>query len=309
MNERCGPIKERFGADCSFDLPASGFTTYRAGGAVEAVVKPSSREDLAWLRRFCRQNGVPFLALGAGSNILVSDKGFKGVCALTVKLDKIAVSGLTLATEAGALWDDAVKAAIGAGLGGLEKTSGIPGTVGGAVFMNAGAFGADTFEHLESFEVMDRSGAALTFKKSGVRYGYRKVEGLEGLIVLGALFRLQAGDKKALAADRAGVLAVRAEKQPLDLPSAGSVFKRPPGDFASRLIDAAGLKGLRIGGAQVSEKHAGFIVNRGGATASEIYALIKKVRAEVKAGTGVCLELEQVLLGDFGDSVPHADPF
>lgn len=266
---------------------------------MDAVVKPSSREDLAWLRGFCLENGVPFLALGAGSNILVSDKGFRGICALTVKLDRISVSGLTLAAEAGALWDNAVKAAVEAGLAGLEKTSGIPGTVGGAVFMNAGAFGQETFDRLESFEVMDRSGAVRTLEKSAVRYGYRKVEGLEGLTILGALFRLPAGDRKALAADRAGVLARRAEKQPLDLPSAGSVFKRPPGDFASRLIDASGLKGLRIGGAQVSEKHAGFIVNRGAATASDIYALIKKVRAEVKAKTGVELELEQVLLGEF----------
>lgn len=303
MNELYGPVKERFGADCLPDLPASGFTTYRAGGAVDAVVKPSSRGDLAWLRGFCRDNGIPFLALGAGSNILVSDKGFKGICALTVKLDKIAVSGLTLAAEAGALWDNAVKAAIEAGLAGLEKTSGIPGTVGGAVFMNAGAFGQETFDSLESFEVMDRSGAVSTLKRSGVRYGYRKVEGLEDLTVLGALFRLQTGDKKTLEEDRALVLGKRAEKQPLDLPSAGSVFKRPPGDFASRLIDASGLKGLRIGGAQVSEKHAGFIVNRGAATASDIYALIKKVRAEVKAKTGVDLELEQVLLGEFEGTV------
>jgi UDP-N-acetylmuramate dehydrogenase len=299
MDKKYGPIKARFGADCLLDLPASGFTTYRAGGAVDAVARPSSREDLAWLRGFCLENGIPFLALGAGSNILVSDKGFKGVCALTVKLDKITVSGLTLTAEAGALWDNAVKTAIEAGLAGLEKTSGIPGTVGGAVFMNAGAFGVETFDHLESFEVMDRSGAVSTLKRSGVRYGYRKVDGLEDLTVLGALFRLQTGDKKALEEDRLRVLGTRAEKQPLDLPSAGSVFKRPPGDFASRLIDASGLKGLRIGGAQVSEKHAGFIVNRGAATASDIYALIKKVRAEVKAKTGVDLELEQVLLGEF----------
>ncbi len=299
MNERYKPIKDKLGAGCLLDLPASGFTTYRAGGAVDAVVKPASRGDLAWLRGFCRDNGIPFVALGAGSNILVSDKGFKGVCALTLKLDKISVSGLTLAAEAGAMWDNAVKAAIEAGLAGLEKTSGIPGTVGGAVFMNAGAFGQETFDRLESLEVMDGPGAVSTLKKSGVRYGYRKVEGLEDLTVLGALFRLETGDKKILEEDRARVLGKRAEKQPLDLPSAGSVFKRPPGDFASRLIDASGLKGLRVGGAQVSEKHAGFIVNRGAATASDIYALIKKIRAEVKAKTGVDLELEQVLLGEF----------
>jgi len=299
MIELYGPIKERFGADCLFDRPASAFTTYRTGGPVDVVVKPGCREDFVWLKGFCLENGIASLTLGAGSNILVSDKGLKSVCALTLKLDKIVIAGNTLTAEAGALWDNAVKTAVEAGLSGLEKTSGIPGTVGGAAFMNAGAFGQETFDCLESLAVMDRSGSALILKKSDVRYGYRKVEGLEGLTILSAVFRLQAADGKALAADRACVLGKRAEKQPLDLPSAGSVFKRPPGDFASRLIDTAGLKGLRIGDAQVSEKHAGFIVNRGKATASDIYALIKKVRAEVKVKTGVALELEQILLGEF----------
>ncbi|OGS08819.1 MAG: UDP-N-acetylenolpyruvoylglucosamine reductase [Elusimicrobia bacterium RIFOXYA12_FULL_51_18] len=299
MIELYRPIKERFGADCLFDRPASDFTTYRAGGPMDVVVKPASREDLAWLTAFCLNNAIAYLTLGAGSNILVSDKGLKGVCALTLKLDKIVIAGGALTAEAGALWDNVVKAAVEAGLAGLEKTSGIPGTVGGAVFMNAGAFGQETFDCIESLEVMNRSGSALVLKKSDVSYAYRKVEGLEGLTILSAVFRLPAGDGKALAADRACVLGKRAEKQPLDLPSAGSVFKRPSGDFASRLIDEAGLKGLRVGDARVSEKHAGFIVNGGKATASDIYGLIKKVRAEVKAKTGVVLELEQILLGEF----------
>ncbi|HBB68162.1 MAG: UDP-N-acetylenolpyruvoylglucosamine reductase [Elusimicrobia bacterium GWA2_56_46] len=299
MREKYGIIKEKFGADCLFSAPASGFTTYRAGGPVDALVKPSSRETLAWLSAFCLENDIPFLVLGAGSNILVSDKGFKGVVALTLKLDKIELSGGTLTVEAGALWDNAAGISAEAGLSGLEKTSGIPGTAGGAVFMNAGAFGQETFDCLESFEAMNRAGAVKIFKKSDVKYGYRKVEGLEGLTILSAMFRLKAGDKKTLAAERRGVLARRAEKQPLDFPSAGSVFKRPPGDYASRLIDAAGLKGLRIGDAQVSEKHAGFIINRGKASASDIYALIEKIRYEVKTRSGVELELEQILLGEF----------
>jgi len=299
MREEYKLIKEKFGADCLVGAPASGFTTYRAGGPVDALVKPSSRETLAWLSAFCLKNDIPFLALGAGSNILVSDKGFKGAAALTLKLDKIELSGGTLTAEAGASWDNAAKISVEAGLAGLEKTSGIPGTVGGAVFMNAGAFGQETFDCLESFEAMDRAGAVKVFKKGDVRYGYRKVEGLEGLTILSAVFRLKAGDKKTLAAERSRVLTQRAEKQPLEFPSAGSVFKRPPGDFASRLIDAAGLKGLRIGDAQVSEKHAGFIINIGAATASDIYALIRRIQAEVKARTGTALELEQVLIGEF----------
>lgn len=299
MLDPYGPLKEKFAPDCFFGRPASGFTTYKAGGPVEILVKPSSPADLAWLRGFCAGNGLPLLVLGAGSNVLVSDRGLKGLVALTGKLDRIDIAAGLLTAQAGALWDDVVLASVKAGLAGLEKTSGIPGTVGGAVFMNAGAFGQETFDNLESFEVTDASGAVKTLKKSAVRHGYREVEGLEGLIILKAAFRLKAAPKAALEAERARILAARAEKQPLDLPSAGSVFKRPPGDFASRLIDAAGLKGLAIGGARVSEKHAGFIVNAGGASASDIYALIKKVRAEVKSRTGVVLELEQILLGDF----------
>ncbi|MFA6434710.1 MAG: UDP-N-acetylmuramate dehydrogenase [Elusimicrobiales bacterium] len=301
MPDAYGLIKDRFGPDCAFGSPASGVTTYKAGGPLEVLVKPSSRSGLAWLRGFCSENKVPFLVLGAGSNILVSDRGLAGVAALTVKMDKTEISGDLLTAEAGALWDNVVRAAVSAGLAGLEKTSGIPGTAGGAVFMNAGAFGQEAFDRLESFEVMAPSGAVKTVKKSEVKYGYRKVSGLEGLVILKAAFRLKAGDKNALEAERARVLARRAENQPLDFPSAGSVFKRPAEDFASRLIDTAGLKGLAIGGARVSEKHAGFIINAGGASASDIYALIKKVRVEVKVRLGVELELEQILLGDFED--------
>ena len=301
MPDARGLIKDKFGPDCLFGYPASGVTTYKAGGPLEVLVKPSSCSDFAWLREFCVQNDLSFLVLGGGSNILVSDKGLKGVIALTVKMNKIAVIGDLLTAEAGALWDNVVLASVKAGLSGLERTSGIPGTAGGAVYMNAGAFGQETFDNLESFEVMDACGAVKVLKKPEVKYGYRKVEGLAGLIVLKAAFRLKPGNIRALETDRACVLAKRAEGQPLDLPSAGSVFKRPPGDFASRLIDAAGLKGRQIGGARVSEKHAGFIVNTGGASASDICALIKIIRAGVKARTGVTLELEQILLGEFED--------
>ncbi|HOW90158.1 MAG TPA: UDP-N-acetylmuramate dehydrogenase [Elusimicrobiales bacterium] len=292
-------IGEKLGAGLRTEVPASVLTTYKAGGPLEAVAVPATREKLAWLRVFCRENGLPFRVLGAGSNVLVSDKGLKGVTVLTQAFSAIRTVGNTLYAGAGALWDDAVKAAVEAGLAGIEKTSGIPGTVGGAVFMNAGAFGQEAFDRLDSVEVLDGAGAFRTMKKSAFRHGYRRVEGLEGLVVLDAAFILEPADKAALSSDRACVLARRAEKQPLDLPSAGSVFKRPEGDFASRLIDAAGLKGLRVGDAQVSEKHAGFIVNLGRASASDIRALMQKVRAAVKASSGVDLELEQILLGDF----------
>lgn len=299
MNDKYKEIKERFGASCLFGYSAAAFTTYRAGGPFEALVTPANRRDLAWLRAHCTRNDIAFRVLGAGSNVLVSDKGVKGVTVVTSKLDRIKISGRMVEAEAGALWDGVVKTAVEGSLGGLEKTSGIPGTVGGAVFMNAGAFGRETFDALDSFDVMDASGAVKTWEKDFVKHGYRKVEGLEDRIVLGAVFRLDAADPAALLLERNRVLAQRAEKQPLEYPSAGSVFKRPAGDYASRLIDAAGLKGLRVGDAQVSKKHAGFIVNLGNATASDIRALMDRVREEVKAASGVDLELEQVLLGDF----------
>ena len=293
------PLKEKFGADCVFGVSASELTTYRAGGRLEAVVSPANREDLAWLLRFCGGRGLPFRVLGAGSNVLISDKGLPGVTAPLLKMNKTALSGDLLSAEAGALWDELARLSAAAGLAGMEKTSGIPGTVGGALAINAGAFGQEAFDRLERLEVMDGAGAVKTLRREEVKAGYRRVRGLEGLAVLAAVFRLAPGDKTELESERARVLARRAEKQPLSLPSAGSVFRRPPGDYASRLIDAAGLKGLRVGGAQVSEKHAGFIVNAGGASASDIYALMRKISAAVKASAGVELELEQVLLGEF----------
>jgi len=165
--------------------------------------------------------------------------------------------------------------------------------------MNAGAFGQETYDRLHSLEVMDACGNIRVMAKTELKPCYRKVSGLEGLIILSVQWRLETAPVVQLLQTRADILRQRAEKQPLEFPSAGSVFKRPPGDFASRLIDACGLKGAAVGGAQVSEKHAGFIINKGGATASEIYALIRKVVSEVKAATGVTLELEQILLGKF----------
>ena len=293
------PLEDRFGQYCRFGEPAENFSTYRAGGKAEVTVRPGTPEELLWLAGWCRERGVPFLALGRGSNVLVSGKGLPGVTALTERLCAIEFSGSVAQAQAGALWDDLARLSSERGLGGLEKTSGIPGSVGGAVRMNAGAFGQETFERLVSVEAFDAAGALVTLLKKDIKHGYRRAEGLDGLTVLSARFELQPGDPAVLIQDRSCVLASREAKQPLDYPSAGSVFKRPPGDYASRLIDAAGLKGRRVGGAAVSEKHAGFIVNCGGATAEDIYALICEVRAAVREKSGVELQLEQVLLGEF----------
>jgi len=293
------PLKERFGRYCRFGEPAAGFTTYRAGGAAEVTVRPGSPEELLWLAGWCREHGAPLLTLGRGSNVLVSDRGLPGVTALTERLAGVELSGNAIEAQAGALWDDIARLSAEKGRAGLEKTSGIPGSVGGAVRMNAGAFGQETFDRLALVRALDGAGREITLLKKDIRHGYRRAEGLDGLTVLAARFEFQPGDPAVLLQDRSCVLASRGAKQPLDYPSAGSVFKRPPGDYASRLIDAAGLKGLRVGGAEVSPKHAGFIVNAGGATASDIYALICRVRAAVKEKTNVELQLEQILLGEF----------
>ncbi|HAH33057.1 MAG TPA: UDP-N-acetylenolpyruvoylglucosamine reductase [Elusimicrobia bacterium] len=293
-------IKDKFGAYCSFNEPAANFTTYRTGGAAWALVRPGSRDELGSLWRWCLEKKRPFCVLGKGSNVLVSDKGFDGVTALTERLAGIEISGgYTVKAGAGVLWDNLVRFCAEKGLGGVEKTSGIPGTVGGAVRMNAGAYGQEIFDRLVSFEAMDSERRIFTLKKHQIAHGYRNVRGLESLIVLSATFEFYPLGSTELLAERARVLVKRAEKQPLDYPSAGSVFKRPVGDYASRLIDVCGLKGLKIGGAQVSSKHAGFIINSGGATSADIYRLIRKVQSEVKARTGFELELEQIMLGDF----------
>jgi UDP-N-acetylmuramate dehydrogenase len=293
------PLKSRFGDYCLFGEPAANFTTYRAGGKAEALVRPADAGELAWLAAWCRHNGAPFRVLGRGSNVLVSDRGLPGVTALTERMNGIKLDGRTVTAQAGALWDDLARLTAEAGLAGYEKTSGIPGSVGGAVHMNAGAFGQETFDHLVSVEAFDAAGGQVVLKKADMKHGYRHVEGLEGLTIIAAVFEPAPGDAAVLIQDRSCVLASRAAKQPLDYPSAGSVFKRPKGDYASRLIDAAGLKGLRVGGAVVSDKHAGFIVNSGGATAADIYTLMGEVKARVKEKTGVELELEQILLGEF----------
>lgn len=292
-------LERKFGAWFRLDEPAANFTTYQAGGCAQATVRPGSPEELLWAAGWCRERGLPFLVLGRGSNVLVGDRGLPGVTALTGRLCGIELAGNFITAQAGALWDEVARISAEAGLGGLEKTSGIPGSAGGAVRMNAGAFGQETFDRLVSVEAFEASGRTLTLLKKDISHGYRRAGGLDGLTVLSARFEFEPADAAVLIQDRSCVLASRAAKQPLDLPSAGSVFKRPPGDYASRLIDAAGLKGRRVGGAQVSDKHAGFIVNAGGATAADIYALIQEVRSAVKEKSGVELELEQILLGDF----------
>ena len=292
-------LKEFLGENCLFNEPMNKHTTYRAGGDAEVYVYPQTPEQWEFVLKISRTENIPLRVLGFGSNILVSGKGVGGITCSTKKMNRILVEEDCIKAQAGAPLDKVCELACKAGLAGMEKLSGIPGSVGGAVFMNAGAYGQETADCLEYFDIMDMEGRPATLLKNDVKFSYRKVEGLPPCIILSAGFKLKPGNFTQLLAARSTVQHSRVEKQPLEFPSAGSVFKRPVGDYASRLIDAAGLRGLSVGGAKVSEKHAGFIVNFNHATAQDIKTLIDQVRDKVKEQFGVELELEQILWGDF----------
>ncbi|MCR5505281.1 MAG: UDP-N-acetylmuramate dehydrogenase [Elusimicrobiaceae bacterium] len=282
-----------------FEAQLSFFTTYHVGGEAEVLALPETEEQIKQLVNFTNKKHIPFRVLGLGSNILVSDLGLRGITCCLKNFKGIKIDGNKVTASAGTALDEVVRASIDAGLGGLENLSGIPGSVGGAVFMNAGAFKTETFDKLISFKILDIDGNIKELKKEEVKYAYRKVWGLENCVILSATWELEKTDKIVLVARRADILKSRAEKQPLDYPSAGSVFKRPVGAYASKLIDDCGLRGLSVGGAQVSTKHAGFIINYQNATAQDIYDLIKEVQKIVKKKTGFTLEPEQIFWGKF----------
>lgn len=279
--------------------PMSRHTTFRVGGPADLMFLPASSEELCAALRMASENGVAAQVLGNGSNLIVRDRGIRG---LTIVLGEhysdIRVEGNRLYAQAGALLSRVSMAAMEAGLSGLEFASGIPGTLGGGCAMNAGAYGGQISDVLETADVL-LGGEVRTLTKAEMQMGYRTTLPLrEGGVVLGACFELKQDDPAEIHARMKELNARRRDKQPLNLPSAGSTFKRPEGHFAGALIEGSGLKGCTIGGAQVSEKHAGFIVNIGGATANDILALIAHVQKVVKAETGVDLEPEVKIMGE-----------
>ena len=282
-----------------FEAQLSFYTTYHVGGEAEILALPETETQIQHLTEFAKKYKMPFRVMGLGSNILVSDLGLHGITCCLKHFKEIKIDGNIVTAAAGTALDEVVRASIAVGLGGLESLSGIPGSVGGAVFMNAGAFKAETFDKLVSFKVLTAKGEIKEIKKEEVKYEYRKVWGIEDCVILSATWALEKTDKITLTARRAEILHNRAAKQPLEYPSAGSVFKRPVGAYASKLIDDCGLRGLSVGGAQVSTKHAGFIINYENATAQDIYDLIKEVQKIVKKKTGFKLEPEQIFWGKF----------
>ena len=292
-------LKKFFGENCLIDEPMARHTTYRTGGPAEAYVYPATPEEWSFVLKLAATYNIPLHIIGFGSNILVGSKGMLGIVCSTQRMQTISTEGDTIKAQAGAALDKVCEIACRAGLAGMEKLSGIPGSVGGAVYMNAGAFAQETFDTLEYFDVIDKQGRPATLLKQDLQYAYRHVEGIDKYIVLSAGFKLTKGDFTQLTETRNTILHKRIEKQPLDFPSAGSVFKRPANDYASRLIDDTGLRGLSVGGAKVSEKHAGFIINFNHATPEDVRELMHQVRQKVKEKHGIELELEQILWGEF----------
>ena len=279
--------------------PMSRHTTFRVGGPAELMFFPASAEEIQAALSAAEAAGMEVHLVGNGSNLLVRDGGLKGLTiALGEPFSGVRVEGNTIIAQAGAPLSRVAAAAQEAGLAGLEFASGIPGTLGGGCAMNAGAYGGELKDVLECAKVL-LDGELRTLSRDELEMGYRTTRVLrEGGIVLEARFALTSDDREAIAARMRDLNARRREKQPLNLPSAGSTFKRPAGHFAGALIEGCGLKGARVGGAQVSEKHAGFVVNTGGATAADILGLIEHVHEVVLRETGVELEPEVRIIGE-----------
>lgn len=281
--------------------PMARHTTMRVGGPAEILFSPASEGELLFAVREAKRAGAPFRIIGNGSNLLVLDGGLPG---LTIRLgeafSKISVNGNQIRAQAGALLSRVAAAARDASLTGLEFASGIPGSAGGGMAMNAGAYGGQLSDVFEGCRALDpETGIISALGPAEMALGYRESAALSrGLIVTEAAFRLTAGDRSTIQAKMDDLSARRREKQPLNLPSAGSTFKRPEGYFAGALIEQAGLKGLRVGGACVSEKHAGFVVNDRSATARDVLDLIRLVQARVLEHSGVRLEPEVRILGE-----------
>lgn len=283
--------------------PMSKHTTFRIGGPADYFLQPESAEEVQKILEICSREHVPWFILGNGSNLLVSDQGYRGVVIqLYRNMNRIVIEGSRIVAQSGVSLAALSRKAMEASLTGLEFAGGIPGTLGGAVTMNAGAYGGEMKDVLEEITVLDSSGQQMILHADQLEMGYRtSIVKTKNYIVLEVSLRLRPGEKETIRAIMQDLAQRRASKQPLEYPSAGSTFKRPKGYFAGKLIMDAGLKGYRAGDAQVSEKHCGFVVNCGHATAADVAAVMKHVQKEVKRQFQVELEPEVKFLGDFPD--------
>ena len=281
--------------------PMSRHTTFRIGGPADYFVTPQTAEEVAKVIEACTQENVPYYIVGNGSNLLVSDQGYEGVIIQIYKqMNQVEIKGTEIYAQAGALLSLIANRALEAELTGFEFAAGIPGTLGGACVMNAGAYGGEMKDVLKSVTVLTGDGEVKTLAKEELELGYRtSVIAKKGYIVLSAVIELKNGKKEEIKAVMDDLKERRITKQPLEYPSAGSTFKRPEGYFAGKLIQDAGLRGFQVGGAQVSEKHCGFVINKDQATAADVMNLMNQVSDKVYEASGVRLEPEVKRLGVF----------
>ncbi len=283
-------------SDVRFGEPMNRYTYYRIGGPAEIYAVPRDTEELNAIINVCKENNIEYFILGKGSNLLVSDSGYEG-CVIDMSVnftDVIADEGL-IAAGSGCLLSSAARTAAESSITGFEELAGIPGTVGGALVMNAGCYGKEISELVHTVEIL-KEGKVIRLNREEIGFGYRH-SSLKGEIIIGAVFKLNNGDKEQITEKMNEYSVLRRSKQPLSLPSCGSVFKRPSEGYAGKYIEDCGLKGKTIGGAMISDLHAGFIVNTGNASASDVLGLIKLIKKEVVAKFGVRLEEEVIYLG------------
>lgn len=282
------------------DEPMRNHTTFAVGGPADVLVLPHTTEELTFALRSAKELGLPLTILGGGSNVLVLDGGIRGVVIQLNALNKVLESqGTTLRASAGFILKDVCEFAQNKGLAGIEFACGIPGTLGGAVFMNAGAYDGEMSDVVTRVQSVDTEGVIRTYNADDLEFSYRHSLFQQNQeVVVEVELALKEGQSAEIAARIEELMARRRSKQPLEMHSAGSTFKRPPGFFAGTLIDQTGLKGLAVGDAQVSRKHAGFVVNTGNATAQNIVDLIHEVQKRVKAAHGVQLEPEVRIIGE-----------
>lgn len=287
------------GENICLQEPMAGHTTFRIGGPADCFLQIENEEQLKNVQRYLNLVGVPCFVLGNGSNLLVNDSGFRGIILqIGPKMNGIIVEGERVIAKAGALLSQVARVAMEHSLTGLEFASGIPGTVGGGVMMNAGAYDGEMSQVVTQVRVISKDGETLELDRETMEFGYRtSTIRNNSFIVTEVTFELQRGDRNVIKEKMEELIARRREKQPLEYPSAGSTFKRPEGYFAGKLITDAGMRGFQIGGARVSDKHCGFVINTGNATAQDVRSVISEIQERVKDMFRVDLETEVVFLG------------
>lgn len=294
-------VREQMGERIKIDEPMKLHTTFQVGGPADYFVSPHSEEEIRILLKNAKDYEIPVFIVGNGSNLLVSDKGYRGmIVQIGKEYSDVTVEGEIVSAKAGASLAKIARTAYENGLGGFEFAAGIPGTLGGAVSMNAGAYGGEIKDVIIDARVLTKEGEILTIQADELELAYRNsIITKKDYIVLGARFSFEQKDRQEIKARMDELAFARKSKQPLEFPSAGSTFKRPEGYFAGKLIMDAGLRGFQVGGARVSDKHCGFVINAGNATAADIYSLILQVQEKVQRKFNVTLQPEVKMLGEF----------